>query len=182
MVITMNLVWTILLALFPYLHAQRYGVSYVSCEPQRIIVEDSKERFEITLFNLKIHEEAGWEKVCHMMENAEVLELEIDPSAQVSEPLPVYLFADGELIQKTLVRENHAYTLIHNPEYLYEEELLALEESTTTMAIKEAVNETNSGQSNGWLFLLFIFASWVITILLAIVDYKQKHSTIHKPS
>lgn len=169
-------------ALFPYFHSQRYTVNFHSCEAERIIVEDGKEPFAITLFNLKISDEKGWERTCTMLQEAEKLEIEVDPSSQISEPLPVYLFADGELLQKTLVRENHAYTLIHNPEYLYEEELLALEESTSTMAMTEGTQENHNAHSNGWLFLFFIFCSWLITIFMTVRSFqKQSVKQPHLP-
>ena len=176
MVMLMKQFLILLFALFPYFHSQRYTVTYHSCEPERIIVEDGKERFEIVLFNLKISDEQGWDRTCTILQTAEKLEIEVDPSSQISEPLNVYLFADGELLQKTLVREDHAYTLIHNPEYLYEEELLAMEESTSVMAITEGGQDNHRAHSNGWLFLLFIFCSWVITIFMTVRSFRKQSS------
>jgi len=168
----MKLVFLLLFALFPYLHNQRYTVQYDSCERERIVVKDNGDPFEITLFNLSVDEQ-GWERTCSIMKKAKTLEIEIDASTQISEPLAVYLFADGELVQKTLVRENHAYTLIHNPEYRYEKELQALEESKATMAIVDPASDTGKTQSNGWLFLLFIFCSWMFMIVYGVLYLRR---------
>ena len=111
----MKLILTILFALFPYLHHQRYPITLENCETEHIVVKDKGDPFEITLFNLKT-DEAGWKKTCSLLKDAAQIEMEIDPSTQISEPLPAYLFIDGELLQKRLIQENHAYTLIHNPE------------------------------------------------------------------
>ena len=115
----------LLVALFPYLHEQRYPVQFQSCEKDHIVVADNKTPFEITLFNLRIRDDEGWESVCRILENADKLEIEVDASAQVSEPLPVYLFADDKLIQQSLIEQHRAYTLIHNPEYRYVFETLS---------------------------------------------------------
>ncbi len=184
MVIMMKQLWILLFALFPYLHAQRYPVTLYKCESDHIVVKDNDQDtpFAITLFNLKITDEEGWERTCRTLEHAEHLEMEIDPSSQIAEPLPVYLFADGELLQRTLVRENHAYTLIHNPEYLYEKELLEIEDHTATMAITDPLPETSSSHSNGWLFLLFIFCSWIVTIVMTIHSFRHPSSKTLPPS
>ncbi len=169
-------VWlTLLAALFPYLHNQRYPVQYQSCEKDHIVVVDQKTPFEITLFNLRIQDDQGWESVCRIMENADKLEMEVDASTQVREPLPVYLFADDKLIQQSLIEQHHAYTLIHNPEYRYEKELLALEEEALVMADVSTEEIHSDAYSQGPLFLLFIFISWMGMFIIMILRLRKIH-------
>lgn len=170
-------VWlTLLIALFPYLHEQRYPVQYHSCEKDHIVVSDNKAPFEITLFNLRIQDDAGWESTCRILENADQLEIEVDASAQVSEPLPVYVFADDKLVQQSLIEQKHAYTPIHNPEYRYEKELLALEEAVPVMADAATEEAHSSAYSQGPLFLLFILLSWVGMLVVLLFRLRKIHS------
>ena len=105
--------------------------------------------------------------------------MEIDPSTQVSEPLAAYIFVDDELLQKRLIQENNAYTLIHNPEYLYEKELLAIEESESVMAISDSEALSKDLQAQGRMFFLFIILSWgTMSAYLIYQIYKKK---LHLP-
>ncbi len=174
----MKVIMTILLTLFPYLHAQRYEVTLYSCEKEHIVVTENGNPFEITLFNLRM-DDSAWAKTCSLLQTANQLEMEIDPSTQVSEPLAVYLFVDDELLQKRLIRENNAYTLIHNPEYLYEKELLQLQESDAVMAVGEQEQESTNMRFQGRLFFIFIVLSWCLMSGLALYRLHQKD--IHFP-
>lgn len=176
MVMIMKAWIALLVALFPYLHEQRYPVQYQSCEKDHIVVADNKTPFEITLFNLRIRDDEGWESVCRILENADKLEIEVDASAQVSEPLPVYLFADDKLIQQSLIEQHRAYTLIHNPEYRYEKELLALEEEVPVMGNATSEEAHSDAYSQGPLFLLFILLSWVGMLIIMILKLRKIHS------
>ena len=161
----MKLIVIILSTLPILLHNQTYPVTLHQCEMNKIIVEENKIPFEIQLFNLKIKDEDGWKRTCDILEQSNTLEIEIDTSTNISEPLPVYLFADKELVQKTLIREERAYTQIHNPEYKYESELLEIEQATSTMAIQPDEAMRKEYESQGWMFLLFLVVAWIMTII-----------------
>lgn len=178
MVIRMKLIITVLFALFPYLHNQRYAITLESCEKEHIVVKEKGEPFEITLFNLKT-DDAGWNKTCSLLTDADKIEMEIDPSTQISEPLAAYIFVDDELLQKRLIQENNAYTLIHNPEYLYEKELLAIEDSESVMAITDSEDLSKDIRTQGRLFFLFIVLSW--TAMTAYIVYQIYHKNLHLP-
>ena len=59
------------------------------------------------------------------MSQAETLTLEIDDHVAQTSPLPVWLFADGELVQRLLIEEGLASVSISNPEYTYAAQLQA---------------------------------------------------------
>lgn len=171
----------IILSTLPiYLHNQTYPVTLHQCEMNKIIVEDNKIPFEIQLFNLKIKDEEGWNRTCDILEQANTLEIEIDASTNISEPLPVYLFADQELVQKTLIREERAYTQIHNPEYRYESELLEIEQAASTMAVQSSEATRNEYRSQGWMFLLFLSVAWIVTIIGMLPKRKIRSLFHHK--
>lgn len=172
-------VWIALLAaLFPYLHDQRYPIQFHSCEKDHIVVTDKQTPFEITLFNLRIEDDQGWESVCRIIENADKLEMEVDASTQVAEPLAVYLFADDKLVQQSLIEQHHAHTLIHNPEYRYEKSLLALEEEALVMADGAGDEIHSDAYSQGPLFLLFILLSWLGMFTVLMLRLRKNHHKI----
>lgn len=51
--------------------------------------------------------------------------MEIDDHVAQTSPLPVWLFADGELVQRLLIEEGLASVSISNPEYTYAAQLQA---------------------------------------------------------
>lgn len=167
----MKYILPFMLALFPFLHNVSYEVELKSCENERIIVSKDGTDFEVTLFNLKMKSDEGWTKTCSILNKSEKITMEIDESSAVSEPLAVTLFADGQMLQEDLIRENLAYTLIHNPEYKYETRLLELEKSNQVMA-QEHVESEYPYEAQGWKFLLFIFLIWLLMITYLL--YKNK--------
>lgn len=168
----MKIFCTILFALFPFLHDQRYTVSLHQAENQTIVVEENGNPFEITLFNLRICDDEGWQMLYELLDQAKTIEIEVDSSTKIAEPLPVYLFVDGELVQEKLIASLHAYTIIHNPEYRYEKRLLEIENAQSTMALPKEETTQSTGKRQGRMFFLFLFLSWIITIFLW---YKESH-------
>lgn len=164
--------------LFPFLHSQLYEVNFYSCEKDRIILTYQDQPFEVRLFNLKMKNDNGWEKACRMIQHAEQLQIEIDASSKIQEPLEVYLFVKDELLQEILIRENLAYTMIHNPEYKYEQKLMDLQNAKQVMG----ANATNTLQidtkSQGWIFLSLTLFLWLTLVVYAIFHRrsgKYKH-------
>lgn len=168
----MNILTPIMLALFPYLHDTSYNVQVQSCEPNHIVVVSEGVPQEITLFNLKMKDEKrGWEKTCSLLKDANEVSMQIDKSSAVDDPLSVYLFANDSLIQEDLVREDLAYTLIHNPEYTYESKLMEVAQSNRVMA-EPKESTTSSYASYGWIFLLTLCIIW--SICISYLVYKNR--------
>lgn len=162
----MNVRVIVMLALFPFLHATSYPVTFVSCKNTEIIVQKDDENVNISLFNLKITEEEGWVQVSKLLENAKDIRIEIDPSSKIEDTIPVYLFVDDILVQEELIKNGYGYPMIHNPEYTYENRLEKAFESTQTMA-KPSYSETEKKNAyvapiyfmvlcSIWLFMLYI--------------------------
>lgn len=124
----------LLLALFPFLHSSSYQVEYVSCKANEIFVMHEEEQIEVTLFNIKITKDKGWDNACAIIKDAKELRIEIDPSTKIDRPLSVYLFADDKLVQEELIKKNYAYPMIRNPEYTYEDRLEDAMHTTKVMA------------------------------------------------
>lgn len=131
------------------------------------------EPVQVSLFNIKIKEETGWNKTCDILEHAKKLSIEIDPSSAVNEPLPVYLFADDELLQEILLKDKEAFIEIRNPEYTYEKRMEEASETTSVMA-KETIVETKKQHAkNAPMFFFGILLIWVI-FLINLVRRKKK--------
>ena len=162
-----------LLALFPFLHEQAYEVQLISCEKEHIVISYEGKAMEAELFNLQMNDDEGWQQACKLLQDAQSITMELDSTTKVVEPLAVYLFADGLMIQEELVRSEQAYTLIHNPEYTYEKQLLEIEESQRTMSTNGYDHATHIYPKHGWKFLLFLFICWVCTLSYAVYKNKQ---------
>lgn len=130
----MKLRGILLLALFPFLHAQSYSAAYISCQKDEIILKSEDEKLQVSLFNTRITKKEGWAYVCDAIANSEDLHFEIDPSSKIEEPLPVYLFDGDSLLNERVIAQGYGYPMIHNPEYTYEKELEKAFDTTQTMA------------------------------------------------
>lgn len=165
-----TLIW---LTLFPYLHNERYVVEYAECVNNTIILEDEGEQFQVTLFNVKMKNEKGINYACDVLKDAKEVSFELDPTSQIKDPFSVYLFVDGELLQEVLLKQNYAYIMIHNPEYLYYDEMEEASKVEPTISNNTSEHENNY-QSKGYLFLIVLVLVWGINILLVLRMRHQK--------
>lgn len=170
---TMNVILPFLLALFPFLHDTKYPIQITSCEQESVIASYETTPFTLSLFNLYIKDDAGWERTCSLLQEAKKVELEIDSSASVSEPLSAYVFIDGTLLQEQLIREGHALTRIHNPEYTYQAKLSELEKSEQVIAPAMDNAPKKSYPSTGMRFLFCLFLTWLCMAILLWIKGKK---------
>lgn len=173
----MKLFLLIVMALFPFLHSTSYKATLSSCQIDQIVVNSEQEKIEVSLFNVRMRdEEAGWVQTCSLLENAEEITFEIDPSSKLDEPLPVWLFADGQLIQEELILQDNAFTMIHNPEYTYQDRLEQASTATQTIANLEEQDTVKRRPVQGPLYVGIAFIIWsgMIYIMLRKRRKKQK--------
>ena len=164
----------LLFALFPFLHATSYHGELISCQQDQIVLKLQGENVQVSLFNIKIKEEAGWNKTCDILEHAKKLSVEIDPSSAVSEPLPVYLFADDELLQEVLLKDEEAFIEIRNPEYTYEQRMEEAANTTSVMAKEPVVETKKQHAKNAPMFFFSILFAWVIFLIVFMRRKKKK--------
>ena len=164
----------LLLALFPFLHKTVYPVEYVSCKTGEIIVKHEDETLEISLFNTKITSEKGWNQACSLISEAKQLRIEMDPSSKIEEPMPVYLFADGQLVQEEIIKKEAAYPMIHNPEYTYEKRLEAALDTTKTMAGTKTVKSTHKPAFVAPLYLAGVLFLWGAMLVYMLHQHRKK--------
>lgn len=166
-------------ALFPFLHNTTYKATFVSCQPNEIIIQSEQEKIQVSLFNIHMkQEEEGWIQACSLLEKAEKITFEIDPSSRVEEPIPVWLFVDDILIQEELVKQGQAFPMIRNPEYTYEKRLEEAYDVTQTMASVPEETAARKRPVQGPLFLGVLLAIWggLIMWVMKQRKIKQKHS------
>lgn len=163
-----------MLALFPFLHATSYPATLVSCKQNEIVLKSEESDVVVTLFNLKITDPRGWEQACSLIKNTDNLRFEIDPSSSVKEPIPVYLFADDQLVQEEVIKSGYGYPMIKNPEYTYENRLEAAFNSMKTVAKPVEKKETKTHASVGPLYLFSIFVIWLVMLFVILKKGKKK--------
>ena len=130
----MKLIMILAASLLPFLHETRYPAEVKGCDAQGITLSAEGELFHAELFNVTYAEEDGWQDACTILAEADEVSFEVDPLVSLEEPLPVYLFADGEMVQERLLQEGKAVLSIRNPKYRYEQQLEAAEPPLQTMA------------------------------------------------
>lgn len=148
-------------ALFPFLHDTTYKAELVSCEKDKIVINAEGSDMLVSLFNMKIMNDEGWNQTCSLLQEADTISFEIDNSSKVEEPLPVYLFADDKLIQEEMIVTQQGYSIIQNPEYRYQSRLQEIENSMQTMAEPSAEKSGSSRISFGFLYLISFMLGWL---------------------
>lgn len=150
-----------LLTLFPFLHGTSYPVTFVSCKQDEIVVRYEEQDMQVSLFNIKIDESAGWNKTCDLLQQASQIKMEIDPSSAINEPVPVYLFADDTLLQSALLKEDLAFIQIKNPEYTYEKQMEEAINATEVVAQPKEQTKKTSYAKTAPLYVLGAIVVWM---------------------
>ena len=133
-------------------------------------------------------EEDGWQDTCALLADATQVRFEIDPAVQVEEPLPVYLYADGVMVQVSLLEDHKAYIEIKSPSYLYEDTLEMAEGTRAVMADAQEPIERGSAPLRSYLAYAFVLGVWLFLFYHLIVRHRnsahftQKRISGRKPS
>lgn len=177
----MKKIMLLLAALFPFLHATPYEVHIQSCQKEGIVAESEGSKLSLSLFNIRIKNDSGWKKTCSLLEDAEHVTMEVDPSTQITENLSVYLFADGQLLQEELLAKGMAYLLIRNPEYTYEKRMEKAEMQTTQTMAKPVIEKKHQSYPlQGPVFLGICVLLWMGMLLVYGIHKKKKKTFARK--
>lgn len=175
----MKVLLTVVLALFPLLHETSYPAEFQSCSAEGIFLTIKGEVSEVQLFNV-VMSDKGSSRVCKALENAETITVEIDSSSQVEEPLPVYIFADGNLLQEEVLRNQEGYLAVKNPEYRYEKRMEAAADVRKTSAKQKQPETVKAHQSSrGYRYLFLFLTIWVVLGFLLFKDRFHKRRKKH---
>ncbi len=156
----MKLIMILAASLLPFLHETRYPAEVKGCDAQGITLSAEGELFHAELFNVTYAEEDGWQDACAILAEADEVSFEVDPLVSLEEPLPVYLFADGEMVQERLLQEGKAVLSIRNPNYRYEEQLEAAEPPLQTMADTQSAQDDRSLPMRSYLVYAAVLLIW----------------------
>lgn len=100
----MKLIMILAASLLPFLHETRYPAEVKGCDAQA-----SRSALKASCFTRSCQCDlcrgGGWQDACAILAEADEVSFEVDPLVSLEEPLPVYLFADGELVQERLLQE-----------------------------------------------------------------------------
>ena len=175
----MKVLLTVVLALFPLLHETSYPAEFQSCSSEGIFLKIKGEVSEVQLFNVVMNEK-GSGRVCKALKEAKTITVEIDSSSQVEEPLPVYIFADGNLLQEEVLKNQEGYLAVKNPEYRYEKRLEAAAAAQTTGAKQKQPKTVKAHQSSrGYRYLFLFLVIWVVLGFLLFKDRYHKKPIKH---
>lgn len=175
----MKVLLTVVLALFPLLHETSYPAEFQSCSAEGIFLKIKDEVREVQLFNIVMNEK-GTGRVCKALEEAKTITVEIDSSSQVEDPLPVYIFADGNLLQEEVLKNQEGYIAVKNPEYRYEKRMEAAAAAQKTSAKQKQPETVKAHQpSRGYRYLLLFLTIWIVLGILLFKDRFHKKPKKH---
>ena len=184
----MRYLLVLLASLLPFLHETVYEAEVKGCDASGITLSAEGETFAAELFNVGYMEEGGWQDTCALLADATQVRFEIDPAVQVEEPLPVYLYADGVMVQVSLLEDHKAYIEIKSPSYLYEDTLEMAEGTRAVMADAHEPIERGSAPLRSYLAYAFVLGVWLFLFYHLIVRHRnsahftQKRISGRKPS
>ncbi|MDY5168911.1 hypothetical protein [Dielma fastidiosa] len=105
------------------LYDQKETVDVEKCDEDELVFSKDEHSFQASFFNIRFVNEEARRQACEMLTKARRVEVEIDPQSSRDQPVDVYVFTDGTLLQKTLLEKGLALINIRNPEYIHEAEM-----------------------------------------------------------
>ena len=135
----------------------------IHCDDSRITVVLQDQIIPVVLFDVQVSEQ-GQYRVCQILNESEEIRIELQPGFTESIPLPVWLFADDQLVQKILLDHREAEILIANPTYLYMDQLLEVQDSV--MHKSDYESDYVYTRERGQLCLLFLSAILIVMIVV----------------
>ncbi len=153
-----------------------YTAEEWNCEQGQISVVLHEQSLPITLFNIELTDE-GKQRACEIVNQAETITFEIDGHVAQTSPLPVWLFADGELVQRLLVEEGAATVAVANPQYTYAAQLQAAQsQPVTARASVSSVTEYSRRRGEvGLAALCFATSGFLLAWMVSASAFRRHH-------
>lgn len=161
----MRKITLIMLALFSFLHEERYEVSDYTCKNNVIKVEYEDMWYDVSLFNVFIEEESD---VCSYLHDE--VSFEFDSYVKIENPLNVYLFVNDELLQQTLIDNKEASIKIANPKYKYQ---LTKKDTKVMKEVAEGQEQDNVFSTSKKIAIAFIVIYLLLCVLLLCLKVKR---------
>lgn len=165
----------LLAALLPFLHEEPYEAKVKSCDANGITLLSEGTTFQSTLFNIEYNQEDGWKDTCAIVTKADSISFEVDDTVKMEEVLPVYLFADGKMVQVTLLEQEKAAIAIHNPNYAYIEELEMAQSGQSVMAAPASALSQRKAPIHSYIVYFFVLILWAFLFYLLIYSHRPFH-------
>lgn len=145
-----------------------YTAEEWNCDQGQITVVLHEQSLPVTLFDIELTE-TGKTRACEILNQAASVTFEIDDHVAQTTPLPVWLFADGELVQRLLVEEGAASVSISNPDYTYAAQLKAASSKPVIArsAVSSVVEYNRRRGEVGLAFLCFATSGFLIVWMLS---------------
>lgn len=105
------------------LYYKKEIVDVEKCDEDELVFSKDEHSFQASFFNIRFVDENARLKACGLLEKAHQVEVEIDPQSSHAQPIDLYIFTDGYLLQRELIEKGLAKINIRNPEYIYETDM-----------------------------------------------------------
>ena len=153
-----------------------YTAEEWNCDQGQITVVLHEQSLTISLFDVELTD-AGKTRACEIVSQAETLTLEIDDHVAQTSPLPVWLFADGELVQRLLIEEGLASVSISNPEYTYAAQLQAAQSQPVIAhgSVNSVTEYSRRRGEVGLAVLCFMTSGFLVLWILGVRHARRRH-------
>ncbi len=152
----------------------RYTAQELSCVEGGMQLKYEGNHYPVELFNVDLSGE-GYLYACSLIEDASVVTFEFDESVNQNTPLSLWIFLDGELLQKQLIQSEMAEVRIANPTYKYMDQCQSAEQSTQVFAPQSIYKEASyTGKGSLVCFVLISVTSVYILIWILLSRRKRK--------
>lgn len=152
-----------------------YTVQEWHCEDGQITLVMHDQLIPIELFDIALSD-AGKVQACAIMDEAQSVTFEIDDHVAQENPLPVWLFADGQLVQRLLIEQGGAEITIRNPDFTYASQLEAAQSKPVTVQpASSGIREYSRRRGQlGLAFLCFSISGILILMVMLRINTRRR--------
>lgn len=154
----------------------RYTAQELNCVEGQMVLRYEGNNYPIELFNVDLNAE-GYLAACSLIEDASVITFEFDESVNRDTPFSLWVFLDGELLQKQLIQSEMASVRVANPTYKYMDQCRDAEESMQVFAPQMIYKEADYTQKGGIVCLTLISATLIYCAVWFFLAKRKKASS-----
>ena len=134
------------------------------CDSEHLVFQKEEQMINADYFNIMFYNEEDRLVACEKLSKAKQIDIETESNMENGQPLLVYVFVDGKLLQEILVNEGLAREVLRDPMLKYHH----LNKHTESQAVF-AVADEGIGVRKGYVAFLYLLLSVVLLVLFLIM-------------
>lgn len=135
------------------------------CDGEHLVFQKEEQIINAEYFNILFYHEKDRLIACDKLAKAERIDLETEINMENGQPVQVYVFVDGKLLQEILVNEGLAREVLHDPMLKYHNLKEEKDDSMAVFSPIEGVNEVKKG----YIVFFYLLFSLILLALFLIM-------------